>query len=540
MTSSKIGRVESLHYPSGLRVTFLHGDITLAHATAVVTGENQDFLVESSVTKALIQKSKAFEHLRNKLRQGRLSNDLWTVYPAFLGMPFTYVLFAFLERMDGDEWMKGMKYLYKDIFKTVENLDIATLAIPLLGAGVVKREDSAIIAAARSSVKYKPSKRREIIFFASSFDRADKMVTQWKHELHEESTKGILFRFVSTVKDAFEVAPPDRIHERPRRNSTRHDRDKPVSQSKKQGHPKASSMTKNESLSLRERENIDRAIAESLEAETKRRNSTKRDHRPRRYGQYGNQGHSARKASYREGMFRNFQEDNSVWENTTDEEMRVTEMQASSDADTVPSSTTEDDSRSISDSENMLTCAICLGVIIDLKQLDKCYHIFCKSCIDRSFREHKPVCPTCNMVYGVIKGNQPDGTMKVVYNSTPLSGYEDWGSIQINYDIPSGIQTTGQPDPGMAFKGITRRAYLPACPEGKDILRLLRIAFDRKLTFTVGRSTTTGRENVVTWNDIHHKTNMDGGPTRFGYPDPTYLTRVRDELASKGVTADNV
>lgn len=282
------------------------------------------------------------------------------------------------------------------------------------------------------------------------------MATQWKYELHEESTKGSLSRIVSAVKDTFEVAPPDRIYERPRRNSTSHNRDKTVSQSRKHGHSKASSLNKNESISLREREDIDRAIAVSLEAETKRRNSTKRDHRPRSYGQYGNQGHSARKASYGEGNFRNFQEDNSVWKNTTDEEMRGTEMQASSDADTVPSST-EDDSRRVSDSENMLTCAICLGVITDLKQLDKCYHIFCKSCIDRSFREHKPVCPTCNMVYGVIKGNQPDGTMKVVYNSTPLSGYEDWGSIQINYDIPSGIQTVN-------LLSIPWTTYIPIYP----------------------------------------------------------------------------
>jgi len=27
---------------------------------------------------------------------------------------------------------------------------------------------------------------------------------------------------------------------------------------------------------------------------------------------------------------------------------------------------------------------------------------------------------------------------------------------------------------------------------------------------------------------------------RFGYPDPTYLDRVKDELAAKGVTPDDV
>ena len=45
--------------------------------------------------------------------------------------------------------------------------------------------------------------------------------------------------------------------------------------------------------------------------------------------------------------------------------------------------------------------------------------------------------------------------------------------------------------------------------------RLLRVAFDNRLTFTVGMSRTTGAENVVTWNDIHHKTSIEGGVTRY-------------------------
>lgn len=55
-------------------------------------------------------------------------------------------------------------------------------------------------------------------------------------------------------------------------------------------------------------------------------------------------------------------------------------------------------------------------------------------------------------------------------------------------------------------------AYLPANEKGAMVMKLLKIAFDRKLVFTIGHSRTTGEENVVTWNDIHHKTNMSGGP----------------------------
>jgi len=67
------------------------------------------------------------------------------------------------------------------------------------------------------------------------------------------------------------------------------------------------------------------------------------------------------------------------------------------------------------------------------------------------------------------------------------------------------------------------------------VLELLKKAFDRKLIFTIGRSVTTGHDNRIVWNGIHHKTNTSGGSAYFGYPDPTYFDRVKLELAAKGV-----
>ncbi|KAJ8258979.1 hypothetical protein COCON_G00179910 [Conger conger] len=80
-----------------------------------------------------------------------------------------------------------------------------------------------------------------------------------------------------------------------------------------------------------------------------------------------------------------------------------------------------------------------------------------------------------------------------------------------------------------------RVAYLPDNTEGNEVLKLLKTAFDQKLIFTVGTSTTTGSSNTVTWNDIHHKTSRYGGPQGFGYPDPDYLKRVKEELKAKGI-----
>ncbi|XP_008281739.1 E3 ubiquitin-protein ligase DTX3L [Stegastes partitus] len=182
------------------------------------------------------------------------------------------------------------------------------------------------------------------------------------------------------------------------------------------------------------------------------------------------------------------------------------------------------------------TCPICMeSILAKEKKTLRCKHSFCKDCLKRAF-DYKPVCPTCGEIYGVLKGTQPDGgTMNVTQNSSSLLGYEKYGTIIIDYYIPSGIQQEEHPNPGQPYEGVSRRAYLPDSSKGRMILDLLRRAFDQRLIFTIGRSTTSGRNNMVTWNDIHHKTSTHGGPTHYGYPDPDYLSRVRDELKVKGI-----
>jgi deltex-like protein len=54
----------------------------------------------------------------------------------------------------------------------------------------------------------------------------------------------------------------------------------------------------------------------------------------------------------------------------------------------------------------------------------------------------------------------------------------------------------------------------------------------------VGRSVTTGLDSCVVWNGVHHKTSRSGGSSNFGYPDKTYLQRVTQELAAKGIVDD--
>jgi Deltex C-terminal domain len=66
------------------------------------------------------------------------------------------------------------------------------------------------------------------------------------------------------------------------------------------------------------------------------------------------------------------------------------------------------------------------------------------------------------------------------------------------------------PNPGVQYYGTRRTGLLPDNDEGREVCQLLKQAFDAGLIFTVGRSITTGADNMVVWNDIHHKTSFTG------------------------------
>ncbi|XP_039292556.1 protein deltex [Nilaparvata lugens] len=140
-------------------------------------------------------------------------------------------------------------------------------------------------------------------------------------------------------------------------------------------------------------------------------------------------------------------------------------------------------------------------------------------------------CPMCMTIYGEKRGNQPPGTMEWVLMNSSLPGFPKHRTIQITYHIVSGIQGTEHPSPGRPYYavGFPRVCYLPDTEKGRLVLRLLHIAFQRRLVFTVGRSVTTGREDVVTWNGIHHKTEP------HSWFDDSFLDKCVDELAAQGV-----
>lgn len=131
-------------------------------------------------------------------------------------------------------------------------------------------------------------------------------------------------------------------------------------------------------------------------------------------------------------------------------------------------------------------------------------------------------CPVCNKIYVINDGTQPkNGTMSVRTHGRSLPGYPRCGTIEMyilpfsshsyddsNYHFPSGTQGPEHPNPGMRYSGTSRTAYLPDNAEGQEVLELLKKCFDKRLTFTVGRSVTTGQDNCVVWNGIHHKVSL--------------------------------
>ncbi|XP_077448013.1 putative E3 ubiquitin-protein ligase DTX2 isoform X1 [Stigmatopora argus] len=149
-------------------------------------------------------------------------------------------------------------------------------------------------------------------------------------------------------------------------------------------------------------------------------------------------------------------------------------------------------------------------------------------------------CPSCKTIYGEKTGTQPKGKMEIYSIPQALPGHPDCGTIQIIYSVPLGVQGPEHPNPGQPYtcRGFPRFCFLPDSDKGRKVLELLKVAWMRRLIFTVGTSSTTGEPDTVVWNGIHHKTEMMSNLSGHGFPDPNYLDNVLSELASQGVTED--
>ncbi|XP_036434798.1 LOW QUALITY PROTEIN: E3 ubiquitin-protein ligase DTX1 [Colossoma macropomum] len=179
-------------------------------------------------------------------------------------------------------------------------------------------------------------------------------------------------------------------------------------------------------------------------------------------------------------------------------------------------------------------------------KLGKCGHVYHLLCLIAMYsngnKDGSLQCPTCKAIYGEKTGTQPPGKMEYHVIPHSLPGYTESKTIRIVYDIPAGVQTTEHPNPGKKFtaRGFPRHCYLPDTEKGRKVLKLLIMAWERRLIFTIGTSSTTGESDTVVWNEIHHKTEFGSNLTGHGYPDPNYLDNVLVELSAQGVGEDNL
>ena len=177
--------------------------------------------------------------------------------------------------------------------------------------------------------------------------------------------------------------------------------------------------------------------------------------------------------------------------------------------------------------------------------LSKCQnanqHYFHAGCIMK-WLDQTGKCSHCGTRYAVQTGNQPPGLFLYrKYNNLHCHGHEKVGTWVMTMKFEAGYQTKDHPNPGVRYPGDTRIAYVPDTQDGRQALMLSKIAFDRKLVFTVGHSLTSKQDNRIIWNGLHFKTSINADKEHHGWKnDFDYFKRFKDELKTKGITVNDL
>jgi deltex-like protein len=181
-------------------------------------------------------------------------------------------------------------------------------------------------------------------------------------------------------------------------------------------------------------------------------------------------------------------------------------------------------------------CALCLESLHfggPSSTIKTCKHQFHTKCIQDCLKVDRK-CPICRgVVGGAPQGLCPSGNMSISLSREHCPGFGRAKTIRIDYLVPSGAQLSYHENPGQAYEGTSRRAFLPNNDEGRELLHRLKFAWLHGLAFRIGTSLTTGRQNAVVWSSIHHKTSLIGGP--HGFPDPHFIENCNESLTALGV-----
>ena len=146
-------------------------------------------------------------------------------------------------------------------------------------------------------------------------------------------------------------------------------------------------------------------------------------------------------------------------------------------------------------------CSICFEKLkgsCNLVKLKLCPHVFHQECLREALR-FDPKCPVCRKNTTEPQGKMPSGKMTIELDKNlACEGYEP-GTWLIRYSMKAGVQKAYHYNPGVPYPSTVRKAFIPNTKEGRNLLKRVTYAFSRGLTFTVGTSLTSGKDNVIIW-----------------------------------------
>lgn len=145
--------------------------------------------------------------------------------------------------------------------------------------------------------------------------------------------------------------------------------------------------------------------------------------------------------------------------------------------------------------------------------------------IQMRVKEHSKKCSSCCKTKSAPRekiaiGMMPTGIMRVDELPELVCSGHDAGTISISYRFQNTL---------IGENSLV--TFLPNNEEGRDLLKRLKFAFSRGLTFAFTAPLSNETASSTTWWTIPHKTSLGTGAC-FGFPDPEYFAVANKELDS--------
>jgi hypothetical protein len=141
-------------------------------------------------------------------------------------------------------------------------------------------------------------------------------------------------------------------------------------------------------------------------------------------------------------------------------------------------------------------------------------------------------------------GAQPAGTMKISLDAQPCETYDSVGTLVLEFEFPTAIQTIGMPQPGVQCSRSVRTVYLPENDEGRAASALIEGAFVAGRLFHLNASSSVAGcwhgepcgPAIWLWSNAPLK-NSVASAGAFGWPDMAingrgYLKRLTAALST--------